>query len=293
MKSKFESFFLSLLYMLIGFAVQIVVAIIGGTIVSVMYFAKQDLSKADLGGAEQMTAITNEIMKSMNLILLVSSIVTVLTFILIYKIRKKKLWNEVKLNNTKVSNYGIALILGVSVWLFNMGFVSVLSMTGLFQSSFDAMEQSLSFVGSSNILVSILVVGIVAPFAEELMFRGVIYKTLSKSMSITSVIVLQGVLFGVYHMNLVQGLYATFLGILFGYVTYKTKSLWPAIIMHMVNNIVSTIAPSIVGENLDSTFAVIILLIIGFAITLVGTIIINKTNKNFIDDINDDIIIEK
>lgn len=292
MKSKVKSFFVSLLYMLIGFAVQMVVAIIGGSIVSVIYLSKQDLSKVDIGGVEQLTAVTNEIMKSMNYILLVSSIVTVLTFMLIYKIRKQKLWSEIQVKSTKPINYGVALILGVSVWLFNMGFVSVLSMTGLFQSSFDAMEQSLSFVGDSNVFVSILVIGIVAPFTEELMFRGAIFKTLSKSMPITAVIILQGVLFGVYHMNLVQGMYATLLGILFGYVTYKTKSLWPAIIMHMVNNTVSTIAPSIVGENLDSTFAVIMLLIIGFIITFAGTVLIIKNNKPVVENTNDEVLID-
>lgn len=292
MKSKVKSFFVSLLYMLIGFAVQMVVAIIGGSIVSVIYLSKQDLSKVDIGGVEQLTPVTNEIMKSMNYILLVSSIVTVLTFMLIYKIRKQKLWSEIQVKSTKPINYGVALILGVSVWLFNMGFVSVLSMTGLFQSSFDAMEQSLSFVGDSNVFVSILVIGIVAPFTEELMFRGAIFKTLSKSMPITAVIILQGVLFGVYHMNLVQGMYATLLGILFGYVTYKTKSLWPAIIMHMVNNTVSTIAPSIVGENLDSTFAVIMLLIIGFIITFAGTVLIIKNNKPVVENTNDEVLID-
>ena len=64
----------------------------------------------------------------------------------------------------------------------------------------------MSFIGESNIFLTILVVGIVAPFAEELLFRGIIYKTLSKSMSIPAVIIIQGVLFGVYHMNLVQGI---------------------------------------------------------------------------------------
>lgn len=292
MESKVKSFFESLLYMLIGYAVQITVAVIGGSIVSVIYFSKQDLSQIDLNGAEQMTAVTNEIMKNMNPILLVSSIVTVLTFMLIFKSRKKKLWKEIQLKNTKVINYGIALILGVSVWLFNMGFVSILSMSGLFQSSFDAMEESLSFVGSSNVLVSILVVGIVAPFTEELIFRGVILKTLNRSMSVTAAIIIQGVLFGVYHMNLVQGLYATLLGILFGYVTYKTKSLWPAIIMHMVNNTVSTIAPSVVGENLDSTLAVIMLLITGFTISFIGIVFIIKNNKLTLENSNENVVID-
>lgn len=286
MNSKIKSFLVAIIYMIVGFAVQISVALVGGIIVAIKYFAKQDPQTLDISTSEQIIAVSNEIMGSMNYILLVSSVVTVLVFILIHKIRKKNISEEILLKQTKPLNYCIALLLGVSVWIFNIGFVSLLSESGLFQGSFASMEEAMSFIGDTNILLSILVVGIVAPFAEEFLFRGMIYKTLNKSMSITATIIIQGILFGVYHMNFVQGLYASFLGILFGYITYKTKSLWPAIIMHMINNIVATVAPLILGDSFETIGYFVMFLVLGFVITVIGTLLINKNNPKLLENTN-------
>ena len=284
MKNKVKSFLVAVMYMVIAAAVQMVVAIIGGIVIAVRYFSKQDISEVGNYGDEQIAAMTSEIMANTNYILLVSSILTILLFMLIYKFRKKKLSDEIMLKSTRGSNYAVAILLGVSGWLFNIGFISLLSEAGLFKGSFKAMEEAMAFVGVNNIFISIIVIGIVAPFAEEFLFRGMIFKTLSKSMSIPAVIIIQGVLFGLYHMNLVQGLYATLLGILFGYVTFKTKSLWPAVIMHMVNNTVATIAPLALGESFETVFSFIILLILGLIITSVGTLLIMKNNPKEVKD---------
>ena len=277
LKSKIKSFFVAMMYIGIAFVVQIIVSIIGATIVSINYFANNQ-SAIQNSGLDQTAAITNELMSNMNYILLTSSITTIVLFILIYKLRKKNISEELLFKGTNKLNYIVALLLGVSVWIFNTGFVSLLSEGGLFKNSFKALEESLAFVGVNNVILSILVVGIVAPFAEELLFRGIIYNKLSKSISITGTIIIQGILFGAYHMNLVQGLYASLLGIVFGYVTFKTKSIWPAIIMHMVNNTVSVTVPYILGESFDSLFAYIILLFIGFIISSIGIVLIRKYN---------------
>lgn len=287
MANKIKSFFIAMLYLGIAFVIQITVSIIGATIISVKYFMENP-SKAQISVVDQTTAITKELMANMNYILLISSILTIVIFFLIYILKKKNISKELLFKNTNKSNYLLALMLGVSIWLFNMGFVSLLSEAGLFKNSFKALEDAMSFIGVNNVVLSILVVGIVAPFSEELIFRGVIYNKLSKSMSITATIIIQGILFGVYHMNLVQGLYASLLGIVFGYVTYKTKSIWPAVIMHMVNNAVSVIAPYILGESIDSLFAYIILLIIGFIISGIGIVLIRKYNLNVLDN-NDEL----
>lgn len=278
LKNKIKSFFVAIMYLVIAFVVQIIVSIIGATIVSVNYFANNQ-SAIQNSGLDQTAAITNELMYNMNYILLTSSITTIVLFILIYKLRKKNISEELLFKATNKLNYLIALLLGVSVWIFNTGFVSLLSEGELFKNSFKALEESLAFVGGNNIILSILVVGIVAPFAEELLFRGIIYNKLIKSISIRGTIIIQGILFGAYHMNLVQGLYASLLGIVFGYVTFKTKSIWPAIIMHMVNNTVSVTVPYILGESFDSLFAYIILLLIGFIISSIGIVLIRKYNS--------------
>ncbi|MDZ5000433.1 CPBP family intramembrane metalloprotease, partial [Clostridium perfringens] len=210
------------------------------------------------------------------------SIVTVLVFMLIYKIRKKKLKEEILLRKTNSTNIIIAAGLGLSVWLFNSGVLTLIQNNGLLPSYFAKMEEMLSPLSDGSVFIAILTVGIVAPFAEEFLFRGVVYKTLSKNISLKWTIVIQGILFGIYHGNLIQGIYAAFLGIIFGFVTYKTKSLIPAIIMHMVNNTIAVILPAFISEYLMSTGTNIGFIVVGSIGMIISLFFITK--KNIIND---------
>lgn len=60
---------------------------------------------------------------------------------------------------------------------------------------------------SAHFIVGILVFGFISPIAEELLFRGVIYGYLRRFMDIKLAIALSALIFGVYHMNYVQGIY--------------------------------------------------------------------------------------
>lgn len=90
---------------------------------------------------------------------------------------------------------------------------------------------------------------LLAPLGEELVFRGVAFFYAGKAVSgmknprmafwIANCI--QAVLFGVYHMNLVQGLYAFFFGLALGYLCRKYHSLIPGMLAHLGFNGMSTL----------------------------------------------------
>jgi len=54
-------------------------------------------------------------------------------------------------------------------------------------------------------------------------------------------IILQAIIFGIYHLNPVQGVYAALLGIVLGTVAEKTRSIWTAILVHVSFNSISTL----------------------------------------------------
>lgn len=85
----------------------------------------------------------------------------------------------------------------------------------------------------------IFIVVIWSPFAEELIFRGMIFRTLRKGFSFVPAAVISGVAFGVYHMNWVQGVYAGALGILLAYTYEKTNSLAGCYLFHFMFNLSS------------------------------------------------------
>lgn len=85
--------------------------------------------------------------------------------------------------------------------------------------------------------MSILYVVLLAPIGEECIFRGLTYQYAKKAFPTAVANVVQAALFGLYHMSLVQGLYAFVMGLVFGNVVYKLKSLWPAVFLHVILNI--------------------------------------------------------
>lgn len=87
-----------------------------------------------------------------------------------------------------------------------------------------------------------LAIGILAPIAEELVFRGAILRTLlalfSKRMYWIAIII-SAVIFGAMHGNLPQFVHAAVIGLLLGWMYYRTDSIIPGIVFHWVNNTVA------------------------------------------------------
>ena len=90
------------------------------------------------------------------------------------------------------------------------------------------------------LIVSVLVIGVLPAVCEEFVYRGVLYQNYRKS-SVLKAILLSAFLFGIMHMNLNQFFYAFFLGILFAIVNEAVGSLIPSMLIHFMNNAMSTV----------------------------------------------------
>lgn len=71
---------------------------------------------------------------------------------------------------------------------------------------------------------------------EELLFRGYAQRQFERSTGIVGGILLSGILFGLYHFRPSQLLPLAVLGIYLAYLTWRTGSLWPAIVVHTAHN---------------------------------------------------------
>lgn len=91
--------------------------------------------------------------------------------------------------------------------------------------------------------LQVLAVGIAAPIAEELLFRGIIQGEFRRAFPEAVAIFFQAVLFGLFHMNLVQSVYAFFPGVLFGLAYAVSRSIFVPILMHIFFNIVGGVLP--------------------------------------------------
>ncbi len=101
-------------------------------------------------------------------------------------------------------------------------------------------------------------VGVLAPLAEEIVFRGAILRTLLNMVSKKNhwvAIMISAAVFGVVHGNTAQFVNALLMGLLLGWMYYRTKSLVPGILMHWVNNtmayVLSNLVPQSDGKLID------------------------------------------
>lgn len=98
------------------------------------------------------------------------------------------------------------------------------------------------FDGLTHTLLGAFTISILAPVLEEVMFRGAIQGYMMRRFNNPWVTILAAALvFGVFHLNPVQVVYATLLGIIFGWIYYRTRSLLSVIVGHVLNNTLATV----------------------------------------------------
>ena len=95
-------------------------------------------------------------------------------------------------------------------------------------------------------------VGILAPLTEEVVFRGAILRTLLGMMSKRNhwvAIMISAAIFGAVHGNAAQFVNALFMGLLLGWMYYRTRSLVPGILLHWVNNTMAYILTNLLPQS--------------------------------------------
>ena len=130
----------------------------------------------------------------------------------------------------------------------------------------------------SAVAFEILYLLIVAPIAEELIFRGLVLKTIAPYGKKLAIVV-SAALFGLMHGNLNQFLGAFVCGIVFAAIDVKYGSILPSIIIHMLNNSLPLILN--IGNALDSKIITVIYFVLLYSILLIGVFVIAKNLYSF------------
>ncbi len=106
-----------------------------------------------------------------------------------------------------------------------------------------------------------LAIGILAPFAEEAVFRGAVLRVLLRLFDKKwhwIAIVISAILFGLVHGNVQQFVHATLIGLILGWMYYRTDSILPGVLFHWVNNsaayVISNLIPNAEQARLIDIF---------------------------------------
>lgn len=117
----------------------------------------------------------------------------------------------------------------------------------------ETLKKSLELLMDGPLWAALLSVSVFAPLFEEWLCRGLVLRGLMKHMNPTGAILVSAAFFAILHMNPWQAIPAFLLGILFGYVYYRTGSLKLTMLMHCVNNTFSLLLSKIPGlEDIES-----------------------------------------
>lgn len=133
-----------------------------------------------------------------------------------------------------------AALVAVGAMTLGIAVNNIIAMTPLVQMSEGFQEANQSFF-AGTVLFELLGSCLVIPFAEELLFRGVVYKRLKLYIGATPALVGSALIFGIMHVNLVQFLYATAIGLFLALVLEKTGKLSMAVLGHIAANLVAVI----------------------------------------------------
>ena len=126
------------------------------------------------------------------------------------------------------------LFLGIGCQFFFSGLMGLLE--NQFTELFEHYGNTIDSLLNGNLFLVVLYTVVIAPIAEEVVFRGVILHKASKNIPFWGANVLQAVFFGIYHQNIVQGIYAILIGLLLGLIYRRYHSILASILLHMMIN---------------------------------------------------------
>lgn len=101
-----------------------------------------------------------------------------------------------------------------------------------------------------------LVLAVVAPICEELVFRGYFYGSLKAKGNIVSAVLISSAVFGIYHMSLLKFFTTGFLGLLLCLAVEWSGSLVSSILMHSLNNAMAAVL-MFYSDRLEDYFPVL------------------------------------
>ena len=278
-----------LIYWVISFAAKFVaeIAVLTPHMAEIMGTAaltQQELMESAMNSAGEMF---NVLMEYQVQITAVGALLTIpYSFILFRKDKMET--TEVYKHHNNIMSYAKIIILAVIACI---GLNSIALMMNL--AMIDERYQATSTVMyNAPFSVQIICLGIIIPVAEELMFRGIVYKRFRQYATFLRAAVFSTLMFSLAHGNIVQMVYAFAIGMLLSFVYEKFDSFAAPVCFHICVNITSLIVTQIGGftwlysDTMRMAVAAVLCAFLG-SIIFVKIRQMNGQNINFENNIED------
>ncbi|MCM1122593.1 MAG: CPBP family intramembrane metalloprotease [Eubacterium sp.] len=165
---------------------------------------------------------------------IVNGLSTVISVLPLMPMLKRELADHKRSHSVMPRHLILTAVLAVSS---SLGLNVLLALTNLVESSAgyqDVAQRQYSVVFGAGMVLF----GLISPITEEIVFRGLIFNRMRRYFPHAAAVVASGILFGIYHGNLVQGLYGGCMGILMAYLYERMHSFVIPCFFHAMANIV-------------------------------------------------------
>lgn len=168
----------------------------------------------------------------------------------------------------KIKPFAMIVIAACGLYYLALLIVEVIAVVS--PSTMEAYNEMMDTALGGSELLAMLAAVILAPINEECIMRGLILKNLQRFFSTPVVIITQAIMFGIFHGNWVQGLYAIPIGAALGYVAVKSRSVIPCIFMHLFYNSLSFVVGMLPEFCQTGIFAVSVVVVSAAAVLFMG-----------------------
>lgn len=209
----------------------------------------------------------------------ISGILTVLAFFIIFKLRKSDIKTEWKLGGTtpKLLLLSAAVSFSFSLLYALLTYDGSIENSLMIQTSAEYYSNKLPGLGIFMMIINLIVI---APIAEETALRGIVFTRIEKGTSSVIAVVVSSLLFGLMHLSaggilLAAGAFA--MGAVFSIVFYRTNSLPACFIAHACANLPDFI---FYDHPAMSNGLMLALEIVSGAVFVLGTFFLLKSDRS-------------
>mgnify|MGYP004665913543 CR=1 FL=1 len=212
--------------------------------------------------------ITLRALANQNLIYLVSAVLTVGMLTLFFRMRKKRLLQEVWAIPVRPVSLWPVVLAGIFFPLLICYGISYIPWPESALSSYDELYN----LTNDYSLLAVFTTVIAAPILEEIVYRGLVFTRLCRGMPALAAAILTSTVFGAMHGTLVWAAYAFVgsLALLFIYTKYR--SLYASILFHMLFNLVGGFLVSYI-PNLGTGFDLLMIAVSFTAVAVLAAVI--------------------
>lgn len=205
------------------------------TLVSLLFTLTAISAALLIGGGLDPLQISRQILSASSAILLISGLLTLLTLLIFFAARKKRPLGEVRLRPVP------ARVLAGAAACAPLFYAAVTLVMSLLPQAWLADYAQASASLEDGGAVTALAVVLVAPVVEEVVFRGLVQSRLARAMPGWLAVLIASALFALGHGHPVWVGYAFCIGLVLGVMAWRTGSILPGLVTHLLFNAVGQI----------------------------------------------------